>query len=134
MFATVLPPVQALTLIMGAVSFAQHYTAKPIWFPTPQESPPVTDPSVDQPLGLVAQFQQAPGGFSDNGTGPQYALQTAPEAKQGLVVTVSSSPIPIIRNTPLGTPTGTHRPQTAVQQISLCWPQAKPSLFPLLHD
>ncbi len=93
----------ALTLIMGAVSFAQHYTQTNLVSNTSGVAP-VTDPQLINPWGL-SRSSSSPWWISDNGTGLS-TLYNGPGAKQGLVVTVPPAD-PNNKNTPLGTPTGT---------------------------
>src|SRR6266404_3970860 len=93
----------ALTLIMGAVSFAQHYTQTNLVSNTSGVAP-VTDPQLINPWGL-SRSSSSPWWISDNGTGLS-TLYNGPGAKQALVVTVPPAD-PNNKNTPLGTPTGT---------------------------
>jgi len=90
-----LPEVQAFDSNPGSRSFAQpNFTRQTNLFPTPQESPPVTRPSFDQPLGLSAQFQQPLVISGIMGQGTQYAsLQRPGSQNQALVVTIPQ-PIP----------------------------------------
>src|SRR3981189_2744779 len=57
----------ALTLIMGAVSFAQHYTQTNLVSNTSGVAP-VTDPHLVNPWGL-SRSSSSPWWISDNGTG-----------------------------------------------------------------
>ena len=93
----------ALTLIMGAVSFAQHYTQTNLVSNTSGVAP-VTDPQLINPWGL-SRSSSSPWWISDNGTGLS-TLYNGPGAKQALVVTIPPAD-PNNKNTPLGTPTGT---------------------------
>src|SRR6267154_6424017 len=93
----------ALTLIMGAVSFAQHYTQTNLVSNTSGVTP-VTDPQLVNPWGL-SRSSSSPWWISDNGTGLS-TLYNGAGAKQALVVTVPPAD-PNNKNTPQGTPTGT---------------------------
>src|SRR5216683_546940 len=93
----------ALTLIMGAVSFAQHYTQTNLVSNTSGVAP-VTDPQLINPWGL-SRSSSSPWWISDNGTGLS-TLYNGAGAKQALIVTVPPAD-PNNKNTPLGTPTGT---------------------------
>jgi uncharacterized protein (TIGR03118 family) len=93
----------ALTLIMGAVSFAQHYTQTNLVSNTSGVAP-VTDPQLINPWGL-SRSSSSPWWISDNGTGLS-TLYNGAGAKQSLIVTIPPAD-PNNKNTPLGTPTGT---------------------------
>jgi len=93
----------ALTLLMGAVSFAQHYTQTNLVSNTSGVAP-VTDPQLINPWGL-SRSSSSPWWISDNGTGLS-TLYNGAGAKQALIVTVPPAD-PNNKNTPQGTPTGT---------------------------
>jgi len=116
----------ALTLIMEPL-LLRSITRKPIWFPTPQDRAGHR-PSVDQPLGTVAQFQQ-PLGISDNGQ-DSVRSYNGPGAKQPLFVTIPPAD-PNNKNTPQGTPTGTIANSS---QTDLLLAPRQTQFVPLLHD
>src|SRR5258705_11388494 len=93
----------ALTLIMGAVSFAQHYTQTSLLSNTSGVAP-VTDPQLINPWGL-SRASGSPWWVSDQATGFS-TLYNGPGVKQGLIVTIPPSD-PTNKNTPIGSPTGT---------------------------
>ena len=93
----------ALTLVMGAVSFAQHYTQTNLVSNTSGVAP-VTDPQLVNPWGL-SRSSSSPWWISDNATGLS-TLYNGAGAKQSLIVTIPPAD-PNNKNTPLGTPTGT---------------------------
>jgi len=76
----------ALTLILGAVSFAQHYTQTNLVSNTSGIAP-VTDPQLINPWGL-SRSSSSPWWISDNGTGLS-TLYNGPEPNRPL-----SSPFP----------------------------------------
>jgi uncharacterized protein (TIGR03118 family) len=112
----------ALTLIMGAVSFAQHYTQTNLVSNTSGVAP-VTDPQLVNPWGL-SRSSSSPWWISDNGTGFS-TLYNGAGAKQALVVTVPPAD-PNNKNTPLGTPTGTIANSSPTDFLLA---PGKPSLF-----
>src|SRR3979409_1963767 len=73
----------ALTLIMGAVSFAQHYTQVNLVSNTSGVAP-VTDPTLINPWGL-SRSSSSPWWISDNGTRPN-TLSNGPGVKNPLIV------------------------------------------------
>jgi len=93
----------ALTLIMGAASFAQHYTQTNL-VSNASGVAPVTDPQLINPWGL-SRSSSSPWWISDNGTGLS-TLYNGAGAKQALIVTIPPAD-PNNKNTPTGTPTGT---------------------------
>src|SRR5712671_6096890 len=93
----------ALTLIMGAVSFAQHYTQTNL-VSNSAGIAPVTDPQLINPWGL-SRASGSPWWISDNATGFS-TLYNGVGAKQALIVTIPPAD-PNNKNTPTGTPTGT---------------------------
>src|SRR3981189_834787 len=106
----------ALTLIMGAVSFAQHYTQTNLVSNTSGVAP-VTDPQLINPWGL-SRSSTSPWWISDNGTGLS-TLYNGAGAAQALVVK-----IPTPDGTGTATPTGTVFNYTSGFQVS-----GKPSIF-----
>src|SRR5258708_30803808 len=95
--------ITALTLIMGAVCFGQHYTQTNL-FSNTSGAAPVTDPQLINPGGL-SRSSSSPWWISDKGTGLS-TLYNGAGAKQSLIVTIPPAD-PNNKNTPLGTPTGT---------------------------
>jgi uncharacterized protein (TIGR03118 family) len=112
----------ALTLAMGAVSFAQHYTQTNLVSNTSGVAP-VTDPQLVNPWGL-SRSSSSPWWISDNGTGLS-TLYTGPGAKQSLIVTIPPAD-PNNKNTPQGTPTGTIANSSPTDFLLA---PGKPSLF-----
>jgi uncharacterized protein (TIGR03118 family) len=112
----------ALTLIMGAVSFAQHYTQTNLVSNTSGVAP-VTDPQLINPWGL-SRSSSSPWWISDNGTGLS-TLYNGAGAKQSLIVTIPPAD-PNNKNTPQGTPTGTIANGS---QTDFLLAPGKPSLF-----
>ncbi len=93
----------ALTLIMGAACFAQHYTQTNLVSNTAGVAP-VTDPQLINPWGL-SRGSGSPWWVSDNATGFS-TLYDGSGTKQSLIVTVPPAD-PNDKKTPTGTPTGT---------------------------
>jgi uncharacterized protein (TIGR03118 family) len=93
----------ALTLIMGAACFAQHYTQTNLVSNTAGVAP-VTDPQLINPWGL-SRGSGSPWWISDNATGFS-TLYDGSGTKQSLIVTVPPAD-PNDKKTPTGTPTGT---------------------------
>jgi uncharacterized protein (TIGR03118 family) len=95
--------ITALTLIMGAVCFGQHYTQTNL---VSNESgvAPVTDPQLINPWG-ISRGSGSPWWVSDKATGFS-TLYNGAGAKQSLIVTIPPAD-PTNKNTPTGTPTGT---------------------------
>jgi len=93
----------ALTLIMGAGCFAQHYAQTNL---VSNESgvAPVTDPQLINPWG-ISRGSGSPWWVSDKATGFS-TLYNGAGAKQTLIVTVPPAD-PNNKKTPTGTPTGT---------------------------
>jgi uncharacterized protein (TIGR03118 family) len=112
----------ALTLIMGAVSFAQHYTQTNLVSNTSGVAP-VTDPQLINPWGL-SRSSSSPWWILDNGTGLS-TLYNGAGAKQSLIVTIPPAD-PNNKNTPQGTPTGTIANGS---QTDFLLAPSKPSLF-----
>lgn len=112
----------ALTLAMGAVSFAQHYTQTNLVSNTSGVAP-VTDPQLVNPWGL-SRSSSSPWWISDNGTGLS-TLYNGPGAKQSLIVTIPPAD-PNNKNTPQGTPTGTIANSSPTDFLLA---PGKPSLF-----
>src|SRR5258707_5525431 len=95
--------VTALTLIMGAVCFGQHYTQTNLVSNTSGVAP-VTDPQLINPWDL-SRASGSPWWISDEATGFS-TLYNGPGAKQALIVTIPPSD-PTNKSTPIGSPTGT---------------------------
>jgi uncharacterized protein (TIGR03118 family) len=112
----------ASILIMGAVSFAQHYTQTNLVSNTSGVAP-VTDPQLINPWGL-SRNSASPWWISDNGTGLS-TLYNGAGAKQALVVAVPPAD-PNNKNTPQGTPTGTIANSSPTDFLLA---PGKPSLF-----
>src|SRR6267378_4986499 len=93
----------ALTLIMGAASFAQHYTQTNLVSSTSGIAP-VTDPQLVNPWG-ISRGSGSPWWISDNATGFS-TLYDGAGVKQSLIVTIPPAD-PTNKNTPTGSPTGT---------------------------
>jgi len=93
----------ALTLIMGAACFGQHYTQTNLVSNTSGVAP-VTDPQLINPWG-ISRGSGSPWWISDNATGFSTLYNGAGD-KQSLIVTVPQAD-PNNKNTPTGTPTGT---------------------------
>jgi uncharacterized protein (TIGR03118 family) len=93
----------ALTLIMAAGCFGQHYTQTNL---VSNESgiAPVADPQLINPWG-ISRGSGSPWWVSDNATGFS-TLYNGAGAKQSLVVTIPPAD-PTNKKTPTGTPTGT---------------------------
>ena len=104
----------ALTLIMGAGCFGQHYTQTNL-VSNASGIAPVTDPQLINPWG-ISRGSGSPWWVSDNATGFS-TLYNGAGAKQSLVVTIPPAD-PTNKKTPTGTPTGT----IFVKQISY-WPR-----------
>jgi len=112
----------ALTLIMGAVSFAQHYTQTNLVSNTSGVAP-VTDPQLINPWGM-SRGSGSPWWISDNATGFS-TLYNGAGTKQSLIVSIPPSD-PNDKNTPTGTPTGTIANSS---QTDFLLVPGKPSLF-----
>ncbi len=112
----------ALTLIMGAVSFAQHYTQTNLVSNTSGVAP-VTDPQLINPWGM-SRGSGSPWWISDNATGFS-TLYNGAGTKQSLIVSIPPSD-PNNKNTPTGTPTGTIANSS---QTDFLLVPGKPSLF-----
>src|SRR5260370_17846450 len=95
--------ITALTLIMGAVCFGQHYTQTNLVSNRPG-SAPVTDPQLRNPWG-ISRASASPWWVSDKATGFS-TLYNGAGVKQSLIVTIPPAD-PTNKNTPTGTPTGT---------------------------
>jgi uncharacterized protein (TIGR03118 family) len=95
--------IAALTLIMGAVCFGQHYTQTDLVSSTSGVAP-VTDPQLVNPWGL-SRGSGSPWWVSDNLTGVS-TLYNGAGVKQSLIVTIPPAD-PTNKNTPTGSPTGT---------------------------
>jgi uncharacterized protein (TIGR03118 family) len=93
----------ALTLIMGAGCFAQHYTQTNL-VSNASGIAPVTDPQLINPWG-ISRGSGSPWWISDNATGFS-TLYNGAGAKQTLIVTIPPAD-PNNKKTPTGTPTGT---------------------------
>ena len=93
----------ALTLIMGAACFGQHYSQTNL-VSSSAGNAPVTDPQLINPWGL-SRASGSPWWISDNATGFS-TLYNGAGAKQSLIVTIPPAD-PNNKNTPTGTPTGT---------------------------
>jgi uncharacterized protein (TIGR03118 family) len=93
----------ALTLIMGAGCFGQHYTQTNL-VSNASGIAPVTDPQLINPWG-VSRGSGSPWWVSDNATGFS-TLYNGAGAKQTLIVTIPPAD-PTNKKTPTGTPTGT---------------------------
>ncbi len=93
----------ALTLILGAICFGQHYTQTNL-VSNAAGIAPVTDPQLINPWG-VSRGSGSPWWISDNATGFS-TLYNGAGAKQTLIVTIPPAD-PNNKNTPTGTPTGT---------------------------
>ena len=93
----------ALSLIMGAGCFAQHYTQTNL-VSNASGIAPVTDPQLINPWG-VSRGSGSPWWISDNTTGFS-TLYNGAGAKQTLIVTIPPAD-PNNKKTPTGTPTGT---------------------------
>jgi len=93
----------ALTLIMGAGCFGQHYTQTNL-VSNASGIAPVTDPQLINPWG-VSCGSGSPWWVSDNATGFS-TLYNGAGAKQTLIVTIPPAD-PNNKKTPTGTPTGT---------------------------
>jgi uncharacterized protein (TIGR03118 family) len=112
----------ALTLIMGAVCFGQHYNQTNLVSNSPGVAP-VSDPQLINPWGL-SRSSSSPWWISDNATGFS-TLYNGAGAKQSLVVTIPQAD-PNNKNTPTGTPTGTIFNGS---QTDFLLAPAKPALF-----
>ena len=93
----------ALTLIMGAVCFGQHYNQTNLVSNSPGVAP-VSDPQLINPWGL-SRSSSSPWWISDNATGFS-TLYNGAGAKQSLIVAIPPAD-PDNKHTPTGTPTGT---------------------------
>ena len=93
----------ALTLIMGAASFAQHYTQTNL-VSSRAGVAPVTDPQLRNAWGL-SRGSGSLWWVSDERTGVS-TLYNGAGAKQSLIVTIPPAD-PTNKNTPTGSPTGT---------------------------
>ncbi len=95
--------ITALTLIMGAVCFGQHYTQTNLVSNTSGVAP-VTDPQLINPWG-ISRGSGSPWWVSDKATGFS-TLYNGAGVKQSLIVTIPPAD-PTNKNTPTGSPTGT---------------------------
>ncbi len=95
--------IAALTMMMGAVCFGQHYTQTNLVSSTSGVAP-VTDPQLVNPWG-ISRGSGSPWWISDNATGFS-TLYDGAGVKQSLIVTILP-PDPTNKNTPTGSPTGT---------------------------
>jgi hypothetical protein len=95
--------ITALTLIMGAVCFGQHYTQTNLVSNT-SGAAPVTDPQLINPWG-ISRGSGSPWWISDNATGLS-TLYDGAGVKQSLIVTIPPAD-PTNKNKPTGSPTGT---------------------------
>jgi uncharacterized protein (TIGR03118 family) len=95
--------IAALTLIMGAVCFGQHYTQTNLVSNTSGVAP-VTDPQLINPWG-ISRGSGSPWWISDNKTGFS-TLYDGAGVKQSLIVTIPPAD-PNNKNKPTGSPTGT---------------------------
>src|SRR5258707_444484 len=95
--------ITALTLIMGAVCFGQHYTQTNLVSNTSGVAP-VTDPQLINPWG-ISRGSGSPWWVSDNATGFS-TLYNGAGVKQSLIVTIPPAD-PTNKHTPTGSPTGT---------------------------
>lgn len=93
----------ALTLMMGAVCFGQHYNQTNL-VSNASGVAPVTDAQLINPWGL-SRGPGSPWWVADNLTGFS-TLYNGAGAKQSLIVTIPPTD-PNNKNTPTGTPTGT---------------------------
>ena len=112
----------ALSTIMGAVCFGQHYTQTNLVSNTTGVAP-VTDPLLINPWG-ISRGSGSPWWVSDNATGFS-TLYNGAGAKQSLIVTIPPAD-PTNKNTPTGTPTGTIANSS---QTDFLLAPAKPALF-----
>ena len=95
--------IAALTMIMGAVCFGQHYTQTNLVSSTSGVAP-VTDLQLINPWG-ISRGSGSPWWISDNATGFS-TLYDGAGVKQSLIVTIPPAD-PTNKNTPTGSPTGT---------------------------
>ncbi len=95
--------IAALTMMMGAVCFGQHYTQTNLVSSTSGVAP-VTDPQLVNPWG-ISRGSGSPWWISDNATGFS-TLYDGAGVKQSLIVTIPPAD-PTNKNTPTGSPTGT---------------------------
>jgi len=95
--------IAALTMMMGAVCFGQHYTQTNLVSSTSGVAP-VTDPQLINPWG-ISRGSGSPWWISDNATGFS-TLYDGAGVKQSLIVTIPPAD-PTNKNTPTGSPTGT---------------------------
>jgi uncharacterized protein (TIGR03118 family) len=95
--------IAALSLMMGAVCFGQHYTQTDLVSNTSGVAP-VTDPQLINPWG-ISRGSGSPWWISDNATGFS-TLYDGAGVKQPLIVTIPPAD-PTNKNTPAGSPTGT---------------------------
>jgi uncharacterized protein (TIGR03118 family) len=93
----------ALSLVLGAASYAQNYKQTNLVSNTSGVAP-VTDPQLINPWG-ISRASGSPWWVSDHATGFS-TLYNGPGTKQGLIVTIPPAD-PTNKNTPTGTPTGT---------------------------
>ena len=93
----------ALTMMMGAVCYGQHYTQTNLVSNTSGVAP-VTDPQLINPWG-ISRGSGSPWWISDNATGFS-TLYDGAGVKQSLIVTIPPAD-PTNKNTPTGSPTGT---------------------------
>src|SRR6266446_9718520 len=95
--------IAALTMIMGAVCFGQHYTQTNLVSSTSGVAP-VTDLQLINPWG-ISRMSVSAWWISDNATGFS-TLYDGAGVKQSLIVTIPPAD-PTNKNTPTGSPTGT---------------------------
>ena len=95
--------IAALTMMMGAVCFGQHYTQTNLVSSTSGVAP-VTDLQLINPCG-ISRGSGSPWWISDNATGFS-TLYDGAGVKQSLIVTILPAD-PTNKNTPTGSPTGT---------------------------
>jgi uncharacterized protein (TIGR03118 family) len=95
--------IAALSLMMGAVCFGQHYTQTNLVSNTSGVAP-ATDPQLINPWG-ISRGSGSPWWISDNVTGFS-TLYDGAGVKQSLIVTIPAGD-PNSKNTPAGSPTGT---------------------------
>jgi uncharacterized protein (TIGR03118 family) len=112
----------ALSLMMGAVCFGQHYTQTNLVSNTSGVAP-VTDPQLINLWG-ISRSSGSPWWISDNATGFS-TLYDGAGAKQTLIVTIPPAD-PTNKNTPTGTPTGTI---SNGSQTDFLLAPGKPALF-----
>src|SRR5580692_1374892 len=112
----------ALTVIMEAACFGQHYTQTNL-VSNVSGVAPVTDPQLINPWG-ISRGSGSPWWVSDKATGFS-TLYNGAGAKQSLIVTIPPAD-PNNKKTPTGTPTGTIFNGS---QTDFLLAPAKPALF-----